>query len=157
CSTGWHTSWPLSLPPWSSPPRASNHIDTAGPSFTKSETVRAIRSRAFTLEADVAAEIHRVPPLRQAAEGLGMVFAAAALCFLILFIRWLLLPAVLDPRWDMATLGIWAFLDLMGFRGRWLCLRAKASLRAKNVLRSSLVLSGLGLLLEFGLAVFTSL
>ncbi len=104
----------------------------------------------------MATEIHGVPPLRQAVQGLGMVFAAAALAFLSVFAQALLEIMGYPPPGEV-MLALWGLLDLLGFRGRWLCLRAKASLRAKQVLRASLVLSGLGMLVELGLAAFAGL
>jgi len=85
-----------------------------------------------------------------------MVFAAAALGFITLFAQTLILASVKD-RWEPILLAVWGVLELLAFRGRWLCRRAKASLRTKNLLRASLVLTGLAALLEIGLAVFTGL
>jgi hypothetical protein len=106
----------------------------------------------------VASEVPSISHLRQAAKGLGLVFMATALGCLT-YIAVIVLHGLVrdDVPWVLIPLGVWGLLDLLAFRGRWLCRPAKASRHAKAILTTTLVVTGLAAVVEILFPTFLAL
>jgi hypothetical protein len=67
------------------------------------------------------------------------------------FVAAVMLMLLLPPseyRWLLIPVGVYALLNLLSLRGRWLCLKARASRATKNILRLSIFLTFLAFLAD---------
>src|SRR5947209_7868242 len=96
-------------------------------------------------------------PLRQAARGLALLFIVAALAMATYVAAFVLRMVSGDGRLLLFPLAVWSVLGLVGTYARWLCTRAKASLRTKWVLRLSMALSAATAMIEATVFVLLTL